>query len=251
MRAARRIPLPWLLIGSSAAAGVAVAGGLQLLDQSAVRLVSQLREPLQASLSSSLGHAVEFGPYRGLRPWGFAVGPSEARSTAQDPSSLHLDELQVRFNPMASLRQWRPVVELHLQGLEARLHRQDDGRFWRFGTPSASAEPLPDMDLRFVLPSPARVELVTTGERLLLESRGSVQLRQARFAGVGRLRWADRKGGVQVDVDGRWAQPELALTTRLDDLDLSRLVPLIPCPRVWLSPGQRGAISAFSGVPES
>ena len=231
MRAARRIPLPWLLIGSSAAAGVAVAGGLQLLDQSAVRLVSQLREPLQASLSSSLGHAVEFGPYRGLRPWGFAVGPSEARSTAQDPSSLHLDELQVRFNPMASLRQWRPVVELHLQGLEARLHRQDDGRFWRFGTPSASAEPLPDMDLRFVFPSPARVELVTTGERLLLESRGSVQLRQARFAGVGRLRWADRKGGVQVDVDGRWAQPELALTTRLDDLDLSRLVPLIPLPQ--------------------
>ena len=153
MRDARRMPAPWLLIGSSAAAGLAVAAGVQLLDQSAVRLVSQLRDPLQSSLSASLGHAVEFGTYRGLRPWGFALGPSEARSTAQDPSSCTLMN-QVRFNPIASLRQWRPVVELHLQGLEARLHRQDDGRFWRFSTPSASAEPLPDMDLRFVFPAP-------------------------------------------------------------------------------------------------
>ena len=169
------MPAPWLLIGSSAAAGLAVAAGVQLLDQSAVRLVSQLRDPLQSSLSASLGHAVEFGTYRGLRPWGFALGPSKAAATALDPSSLHLDELQVRFNPLASLRRWRPVVELHLRGLEARLHRQDDGGFWRFGTPAASEEPLPDMDLRFVLPRPARVELVTTGERLLLESRGSVQ----------------------------------------------------------------------------
>ena len=48
---------------------------------------------------------------------------------------------------------------------------------------------------------------------------------------MGRIHWADRKGGLQVDFDGGWAQPELALTTRLEGLDLGRLAPLIPLPQ--------------------
>ena len=201
MRAARRISSPTLLLGGSIAAGVCVVSGFQLLDRTAVRVVDQLRQPLQTSISASLGHPVELGEYRGLRPWGIALGSMQVPATELDRSSLQLDELQVRFHPLASLLQWRPVVQLRLNGFKARLHRQDDGRYWRFGSPAPSQEPLPNLDLRVALPRAAQVELVSTGEQLLLEGRGSVLLRQARFRGAARLRWPDRRGGVNASRD--------------------------------------------------
>ena len=240
MQGARRIPSRWLLIGGSAAAGIAVVSGLHVLDRTAERVVEQLRQPLQHSLGESLGHPIRLGAYRGLRPWGLALGPSKVPPTGLDQSSLQLDELQVRLNPIASLRQWRPVVQLRLTGLEAQLHRQEDGRYWRFGTPSPSEEPLPDVDLRFVLPRPARIELRPTGERLLLESRGSVLLRQARFRGASRLRWADRTGSVSAELNGRWNQPELAISSRIRSLDLSRLSTLFPLPEGVALAGEAG-----------
>ena len=230
MRDARRIRSRWLLIGGSVASVTAVAFGLQVLDRTASRAVEQLRPGLQQSLGESLGHPISLGDYRGLRPWGFALGPAEISSTNTDQSSLKLDELQVRFNPVASLRQWRPVVQLHLDGLKAQFHRQEDGRYWSFGSPAPSEEPLPNIDLRFVLPQPARIELQPSGERLLLESRGSVQLRQARFRGASRLSWADRSGSFSAELNGNWKQPELAISTRLRSLDLRRLSSLISLP---------------------
>ena len=231
MRGARRIPSPTLLLGGSIAAGVCVVTGFQLLDRTAIRVVDQLRQPLQTSLSASLGHPVQLGEYRGLRPWGIALGPTQVPATELDRSSLQLDELQLRFNPLASLHQWRPVVQLRLSGFKARLHRQDDGGYWRFGSPAPSQEPLPDLDLRVVLPRPAQVELVSTGEQLLLDGRGSVLLRQARFRGAGRLRWSDRRGGVSAEFNGRWDQPQLALRTRLRSLELNRLARFVPLPQ--------------------
>ena len=229
MQGARRIQSRWLLVGGFVA-GIAVLSGVHVLDRTAERVVEQLREPMQRSLGESLGHPIRLGAYRGLRPWGLALGPTKVPSTRLDQSSLQLEELQVRLNPIASLRHWRPVVQLRLDGLEAQLHRQDDGRYWRFGTPSPSGEPLPNVDLRFVLHRPARIALLPTGERLLLESRGSVLLRQASFRGASRLRWADRTGSVSAELNGRWNQPELAISTRLRSLDLSRLSTLFPLP---------------------
>ena len=238
MRAARRIPSPPWLLGGSLAAGLAVAAGFHLLDRSAVRLVDQLRQPLQTSLSASLGHPVQLGDYRGLRPWGLALGPSAVPATPLDPSSLQLDELQVRFQPLASLRQWRPVVQFRLNGLAARLHRQENGNYWRFGTPLADAEPLPDLDVRVVLPRPARIELVSTGERLLLDGRASVLPRQSRVSAAARLRWPDRYGSFSAEVTGRWNQPEFAVRSRLRSLDLSRLASLFPLPQGLAVAGQ-------------
>ena len=230
MQAARRFSTLWVVTGGSIALGVTAFAGVQLLDRVAAESIDRLREPLERSLGGSLGHPIRFGAYRGLRPWGVAIGPTVVTGTDQDPSTLHLRELQVQLKPLASLRQWRPVLHLRLDGLKAHLHRQEDGRYWRFGTPSVQKDPPPDLDLRVSLAQPAELQLLPTGEQLLLETQGSVLLRQARFQTSSRLRWSDPSGSLSAKVSGRWDRPQLVVATELRNLELQPLNSLLPLP---------------------
>ena len=228
MQAARRFSTLWVVTGASIAVGAAAHGGVQLLDRAAAESIDRWREPLERSLGDSLGHPIRFGRYKGLRPWGVALGPTVVTGTDLDPSSLKLRELQIQFQPLASLRQWRPVLQLHLDGLQARLHRQEDGRYWRFGRSAPQKAPPPDLELRFSLAQPAEIHLLPTGDQLLLESEGSVLLRQARYQTSSRLRWSDHRGSFRTKVSGRWDRPQLVVSSQLRDLELQRLTSLLP-----------------------
>ena len=130
MGSARRIPSTGIaLIG-----GVLLLGGagfgLWALDRAARDLVDLVTPTLERNLAVPLGHPVQFGSYAGLRPWGIALGPSRILPTADDRSEVSLASIVVQVDPLASLRNWQPVIRLRLQGARAALRRSKEGQYW-------------------------------------------------------------------------------------------------------------------------
>ena len=230
MGEARRKVSPLILVGSAAVTGVVAVLAFQTLDRAAQRTVQSLREPLERSISESLGHPIRFGPYDGLRPWGFAVGASKVAPVAGDRSTIQARGVSVHLDPLASLQRWQPVLRIRLDGLSATLDRQPDGRYWRFGSPAQGGDPPPELDLRFELTRAAEVLLQPTNERLLLDGRGSVLLGQGQFSAATLLRWTDQPGRLNLQVNGRWDRPELVVSSRLRAIELNRLASLVPLP---------------------
>ena len=249
MRVARRLSKPLVLI-SSAAVGVGTVLAVQSLNSTAEDLLGSFRGPLEQRIGAALGHPLKIGPYKGLRPWGVALGETAIAPTSSDRSTIKLQGLSVHLDPLASLRQWQPVVRLKLQGLDGVLDRQADGRYWRFGDVPQGGDAPPDLDLRFELVQPARIRLTPSGEEIQLSSRGSVQIAQKRFTAMSRLRWPDGAGSLAVDVKGRWDRPELVLSSRVRSLDLSRLEPFLPGPDATELAGEAGGDLAIRWTPD-
>ena len=217
-----------VLIGIVATGGLsAIAAGSWVLDRGASSLVARVAPTLERSLSGPLGHPLKLGDYRGLRPWGLALGPTTVASVDGDASSLAAQGVVVRLAPFASLREWKPVVSLELERLRLDLHRNDQNQFWRFGADPDGAEP-PNLGVRFRFHKPAEVVFADSGERLQVEARGGIGLANSSFKTRTRVSWADRGGAVDLDGVGRWDRPQLTLRTRLDGLRLRRLAALVP-----------------------
>ena len=222
MREARRLSRSLILI-SSAAVGVGSVLAVQSLDRIADEVLVSLRGPLEHSIGAALGHPITIGPYQGLKPWGVALGETTVAPTPTDRSTIKVQGLSVHLDPLASLRQWQPVLRLKLQGLDVALDRQADGRYWMFGQVPQDGDVPPDLDLRFELAQPAKIRLTPSGDEIQLTSRGSVQIAQQRFSAISRLSWIGRAGSLDLEAKGRWDRPELVLSSRLRSLDLSRL----------------------------
>ena len=248
MRKARRLSSSLVLI-SSAAVGVGSVVAVQSLDRTAEQVLGSLRGPLERSLSTALGHPFTLGSYQGLRPWGVALGETTIAPISSDRSTIKVQGLSVHLAPLASLRQWQPVLRLKLQGLTGALDRQPDGRYWQFGEVPQGGDAPPDLDLRFELDQPARIRLTPSGEQLQLTSRGSVQIARKRFTAFSKLHWPGRAGSLDLEAKGGWGRPELVLTSRLRSLDLARLEPLLPAPDATDLSGQAGGELAIQWTP--
>ena len=79
---------------------------------------------LEKQLSTQLGHPLEIGTYKGLRPWGFALGKTELLEGSKDQSRATIQGLKVQFAPIASAFNLKPVIiftpkdlNLHLEDL--------------------------------------------------------------------------------------------------------------------------------------
>lgn len=227
MKQARR-PRIRALVSIAVTGGVAgLVAGTWALDRAAASAVARLTPTLERSLSRPLGHPLRLGAYKGLRVWGVAIGPSTVGSSEGDQSSLAAQGLTVRFAPLASLSQWRPVVAVDVERLRLDLHRNDQGQFWRFGSDPDGAEP-PNLGVRFRFNQPADVVFADSGERLQVEARGAVGLAERSFTTRARMSWSDRRGALDLDGAGRWDRPQLNLRTRFDGLRLSRLAAVAP-----------------------
>ena len=103
--------IPWS--GRRLSAGLLITGGVVAgcwgLDRAAADLVARLTPSLETSISRPLGHPIELGEYRGLLPWGVAIGRSRILPAEQDRSQVSVSGLTIRFDPIASLRHWKPV----------------------------------------------------------------------------------------------------------------------------------------------
>ena len=202
------------------------AAGFIALDRAAESTVSRFRPDLERALSGPLGHPLTIGPYKGLRPWGMALGPSRVLPSAEDRSELSLAGLEVRLAPLASLRRLQPVVQLTLHKLRGQLEANREGGYWTFGAPGGNAE-LPRLGIQYRLADPALLRFGPQRQTLELRSQGSVLLGEAFVSTESQLRWVDGKGSVRLDGQGHWDRPSFRLRSRLDRLNLKRLVAVI------------------------
>ena len=220
--------IPWS--GRRLSAGLLITGGVVAgcwgLDRAAADLVARLTPSLETSISRPLGHPIELGEYRGLLPWGVAIGRSRILPAEQDRSQVSVSGLTIRFDPIASLRHWKPVLRLHLQGAVARLSRNAAGGYWIPGRGLPGSQP-PRLDLRYSLGPAARIELAPSGQTLLVGGRFSQNLDARTFSTALRLGWSDQKGGLRLEGRGRWDRSRLDLHGRMDGLALDRLAALV------------------------
>ena len=222
----RRIPWP----GRRLSVGLLISGGVVAgcwgLDRAAAHLVTRWTPSVEAAISRPLGHPIQLGEYRGVLPWGVAIGRSRILPSDQDRSEVSVSGLTVRLDPLASLRHWKPVLRLHLEGAVARLSRNANGMYWIAGRGTPGAQPL-RLDLRYSLGPAARIELAPSGQSLLVDGRFSQNLDARSFNTALRLRWSDQMGGLQLEGRGHWDRSRLDLRGRMDGLVLDRLTALV------------------------
>ena len=223
----RRIPWP----GQRLSAGLLIAGGVVAgcwgLDRAAAHLVTRWTPSVEEAISRPLGHPIELGEYRGVLPWGVAIGRSRILPSEQDRSQVSVSGLTVRFDPLASLRHWKPVLRLHLEGAVARLSRNANGGYWIAGRGTPGSQP-PRLDLRYSLGPAARIELAPSGQSLRVDGRFSQNFDARSFNTALRLRWSDQTGGLRLEGRGRLDRSRLDLRGRMDGLLLDRLTTLVP-----------------------
>ena len=227
MKQARRRSQQGGLVVAALGAVAAVVAGAWAVDRGAAAVVEHATPRLEQSLGRPLGHPLRLGRYRGLRSWGLSLGPTTVRPADGDNSSLSAQAVTVRLAPLASLREWKPVIAIDVDRLRLDLHRNDQGRFWSFGSTDDGAKP-PNLGVRFRLRQPADVLFSDTGDQLQLEARGIVRLRERSFTTRARVSLANGGGALNLDGAGRWDRPQLSLRTRVDDLNLSRLAVIAP-----------------------
>ena len=153
----------WGLAGTFVAlGGVLIWSGADLLVH---RTISRFSPQIEKTLSNSLGHPLEIGSYRGLRPWGVALGPTKLLPGGQDSSSVNISTLTVKFAPFASLFNWQPVAILNPKGTEIKLRKNEKGSFWVLPT-SDNSKPS-NFQLRFNLKGSTKI-VFSPGETTLL-----------------------------------------------------------------------------------
>ncbi len=226
----RRTVLAVVLAG----AGV-LAGAWWGADQLARRAYDSWRPELETRIGRGLGHPLQLGPYRGLRPWGLAIGPSRVLPGRADDSSLAVQGLVAQLDPLASLALWAPVLQLRVQGAELQLRRNAEGRFWVFGF-QAGQRP-PRLGLRIDLADPGRLRVRPTD--LELELRGQLGLtlheRRAdwnatakRVGQAGSTTAAAERNRLHLRGEAHWGTGDLRLGLDLRRWDLAPFAVLLP-----------------------
>ena len=167
----RRWPLRLALV-----AGLGVAG-FALADRLAGALYGQLHWRLANQLSRVMGHPLELGAYGGLKPWGLEVGPSRFRPGLDNPSTLEAQRISVSLDPLASLREWAPVLQLRISGASARLRPNSQGALWQLGHLAAGTKP-PRLGLAIRLSDPARLQLDPSGLALRVQGHTDIWLQR-------------------------------------------------------------------------
>jgi translocation and assembly module TamB len=221
-----------LLAGVGVAA--ALGGGWWALDRLAARIYGQQRPRLERQLGRIMGHPLQLGAYRGLKPLGLGlqVGPSRFLPGLDNPSTVEAQGLVLGVDPLRSLWQRALVLELDLQRPEALLRANRRGSYWEFPPQKAGLEP-PRLGLRIRLADPARVRLITESARgpkalaLRLEGSSELQLWRRQVAWSGRL---DAATGGQLGFAGRlqWRQRSLELQLHPRQLPLEPALALLP-----------------------
>lgn len=207
------------LLGASAA-------GIWWTDRSLRQAYNQLRVGLERQLSQLLGHPLQIGPYAGLGWGGVELGRSRLLAGPRDSSTATVERIQVSLDPLATLWQRQPVLQIGLQDAQVDLHRNAEGQYWVMGRPRGT-EP-PRLMLRLRLVGPARVTIRPLNEQWRI--RGAATLEPARqFLKLNARLQPGSGGELLANLQGRWSSAEwrLALEGRTLELDpLRRLLGL-------------------------
>ena len=193
------------------------------------RLYGHWKPLLELPLTQLLGHPVALGPYQGLGWGGLRLGPSRVGPGPSDASSLAIASIAVSVDPLASLRQRLPVLQVTLAGVRADLRRNARGQFWVPGRLAAGAQPL-RLDLRLRLADPALVTLTPPGQIFRLSGRLALVTHRHKLRVNARLRPGQGNGLVTLDGQGDWQTRQWQGQLRSEAFPLRPLQSLLPLP---------------------
>ena len=214
---------------TAVAVGVAAIGlglGHWALDRGLNRVYGHWKPVLERQVSRVMGHPFHLGPYQGLGWGGLRVGATRLASGRFDRSSLSATGAAVSLDPLASLRQGFPVVQISLEGGRADLKPNRQGQWWVLG-PGGGKGPPPKLELRFRLRQRAQVFLPKSPTPLGLDGRLAIQVHrralqlQTRLIPPGPTGRAGSAGSLALNASGRWDRRAWMGQLRLDHLALA------------------------------
>ena len=208
----------WGLTGTFVAlGGVLIWSGTDLLVG---RTISRFSPQIENTLSNSLGHPLELGPYRGLRPWGVELGPTKLLPVVKDSSSVKISTLTVKFAPLASLFNWKPVAIFNPKGTEIILQKNDKGSFWLM--PSSDDSKKINLKLKFNLKEPTKIIFKPGGKTLLVKGNIGINIPKKKIYGSIYVD-SKKQGSLYLSGKGYWDGLEFKTKARIDKLKLSIL----------------------------
>ncbi len=205
----------WGLAGT-----LAVVGGTLFwvaADRAMEKFFARFRPQLEQELSKPLGRPLLIGPYKGLRPWGVAIGQTKLLSGFRDNSTAKFSSLTVKIAPIASFLQLRPVAIVRLKGANINLRSNESGTYWAFGVQDGSP---PNIDLRVQLVESSKILVGPTGLEFRATARTSFLLAQKKASGTLQL---GSLGGGSLSLKGKgyWDRLELKARARLKQIELA------------------------------
>lgn len=205
--APRRVGKGLLAVGL---VGAGLGLGVFWFDRIVAGIYTRFRPTLERQIGTALGRPLALGPYRGLSADGFWIGPSRFLAGREDGSTVTVEAIRLRIDPLASLWLRGPVLDLGLQGARADLRRNARGQFWVLGSAPPGRQP-PRIDLRLGLLQPGALRIWgagATARPLDLTLSGQVGIRLHRREIDLGLRLAppagNGGGSLLVDGDGQW-----------------------------------------------
>ncbi len=229
--------LPRRLLGGGISVALVGGGAWFALDRLAAALVDQMRPQLERQLSKPLGHPLRIGEYRGLRFWGIALGPITVEPGPSDASTASVQSVGIAFDPLASLRRWKPVAVIRLQGARLNLRRNPQGSYWIPGI--AGDQPPPKLDLAIRLIDPAQVRIEPADLQIRVAGQAAVHLDQSWGDGAFQVVLPEQ-GRLGLRLKGGWRKPEVDVQARIEKLRLRSLQGLIPTANTLSLDGQLG-----------
>jgi len=195
-----RSPLVVASVGGAFLLGAAWTG-LWWGERQLRQAYGQARSGLERLVGRQLGHSLRLGAYRGLGWGGLELGPSRVLAGPADASTAEVAGISVALDPLASLLERQPVLQIGLREARLTLRRNARGEYWVLGKPPPGKPPR--LDLRFRLVGPARVRVEPAGIDASLTGRLRLQPALRRLDLRAQLQ--PRAGGtLALRADGGW-----------------------------------------------
>ena len=198
------------------------------------RVFDRLRPELERELSKPLGHPLVLGSYQGLRPWGISIGPTELRSGFNDDSTVKFSGLSIKYAPIASLFNWRPVAVIAPKGTRVELRSNANGAYW---VPGTTDEVPPNIALWIRLNDPAKVVIKPSNISLTATTNSFLKLQEKKVSGSLQLSLPNQ-GNLLLKGKGYWDRFELQARARLNKFRFGTLTSLFFKPPVLKAQGQ-------------
>ncbi len=152
--------------------------------------INSVRPGLEKTLSNQFGHPLSLGPYKGLRPWGVAIGPSRFSKGPLDNSSFSVSSLKIQIAPIASFFNWRPVLVLSPTKSQLILNSNENGTYWVFG--KSKGGEAPRLDLKIKLDKGSTIFVDSQTEEIQTKSTILIKLPDQKISGALTLLFPDK-----------------------------------------------------------
>ena len=215
-------------MGATAVAVGVVAVGLGVghwaLELALQKVYAHWKPVLEKRVGRVMGHPFHLGAFQGLGWGGLRVGATRLAPGPFERSSLSATAAAVTLDPLASLRQGFPVVQVSLEGLRADLKPNRQGQWWVLGP--AQKVPPPKLELRLRLRERAQIVLPHSQRPLGLDGRMAIQFHrralqlQTRLIPPSGAASTGVPGSLALNAAGRFDRRDWRGQLRLDHLAL-------------------------------